>query len=128
MDVFSGSELDGMKAAQESAMMDTCVLMRYFNLPDGMNHPVPSWVDGSDLRCGFDATEGDELSTSGRIVERWDATLRLPLGTVLNLRDRVRVTSRFQQPCEPMVFDITSAFAGPSGLVARLKYVAPRVN
>lgn len=129
MDIFSNDELSGMQATQEAAMMDTCVLMRYSEMLDAINHPVPTWTDGPSTICGLDMTGGEEQRGSQRVVARWDATIRLPLDTVIDLRDRIRITHRFGQAlASGLVYEIAGpAEIGPSGMVTPLKKVVPSV-
>lgn len=129
MDIFSEDELAGMQATQESAMMDTCVLMRYSEALDAINHPVPTWTDGESMLCGLDMTGGTEQRGSQRVIVRWDAVIRLPLDTVIDLRDRIRITHRFGQAlASGLVYEIAGpAEIGPSGIVLPLKKVAPSV-
>lgn len=129
MDLFSNDELTGMQATQESAMMDTCVLMRYSETLDSINHPLPTWNDGEATKCGLDMTGGSELRGNQRILVRWEAMLRLPLHTTIDLRDRVRITHRFGQAlATELVYEISGpAEVGPSGIVLPLKKVVPSV-
>lgn len=129
MTIFSGDELTGMQEAQEAHMMDTCVLMRYSEALDSINHPVPTWTDGPSVMCGLDMTGGTEQRGSQRVVVRWDAVIRLPLDTQLDLRDRIRITHRFGQPlASGLVYEIDGPEQkGPSGMIVPLKKVTPSV-
>jgi len=128
MNPISRDELDRMQTTQEAAMLDTCILMRYSETMDSMNHPVPTWTDGPVLPCGLDMTGGREQRGSQRNLVTWDARLRLPINTDLNLKDRVRIILRFGQPCVPIVYELDGPpEQGPSGLVAPLKKVEPSV-
>lgn len=122
-------ELERLRMHQEEVMQDTCVLMRYSETFDAMHHPVPAWTDGPMLACGLRQTAGQEVSADGRVLVSWPATLRLPIGTRIDLRDRVRIVLRFGQACTPMVYGFAEpAQEGPSGLVIRLKNTDPRVG
>ena len=121
-------DLEMMREAQEAAMMDTCVLMRYSEVKDAINHPVPTWTDGEISICGLKSTGGNEQRGNGRTVVRWDARLRMPLNTVIDLRDRVRIVLRFGQPCTPIVYEVSAPpEIGPSGMVVPLMKVQPSV-
>lgn len=128
MKPISRTELEDMQATQESAMFDTCVLMQYSETLDSINHPTPTWTDGPVLSCGLDMTGGREQRGSQRTLVTWDAKLRLPISTVVDLRDRVRIIMRFGQPCIPIVYELDGPpEQGPSGLVVPLKKVEPSV-
>lgn len=126
--VFSREDLERMQAVQESRMLDTCVLMRYSEEKDSINHPVPTWTDGDTTICGVDQTGGSEDRGSNRTVVKWDARVRLPLNTEIDLRDRIRIILRFGRACEPIVYEISGPpEAGPSGLVVSCMKVQPSV-
>lgn len=121
-------ELEGLRATQEAAMLDTCVLMSYGETLDSIHHPVPTWTDGPLSICGLDMTGGSEQRGSQRTLVRWDAKLRLPLDTNIQLKDRVRIVLRFGRPCAPIVYDVAGPTEqGPSGLVVPLKKTEPGV-
>jgi len=127
MNAFSADELTAMQDTQESAMMDTCVLMRYSEAMDAINHAVPTWTDGQTSECGLDMREGEERIGDGRVIVKWEARLRLPINTTLDLRDRIRITARFGSPLNtPIVYQIVSPVQqGPSGLRVKLQKVEP---
>jgi len=123
------NQLARMQAAQVAAMFDLCVPMRYSESFDAMHHPVPVWIDAEPVACGLDMVGGSEIDGDGRILVTWDAEIRLPLGTILEPKDRVRIISRFGVADEPRLeYEVAGpARKGPSGLVVRLKRVLPRV-
>lgn len=129
MKVFSTRELARMQETQEAAMMDSCVLMRYSESFDAMHHPVPTWTDGPVQACGLNMDSGEEIGGDGRVLVSWSASARLPLGTILDPRDRIRITSRFLQPTTQLTYEIAGpVLEGPSGLVVRLRTTDPRVT
>lgn len=128
MNPISRDELEGMQETQEAAMFDTCVPMKYSEVLDSIGHPTPTWTDGDLQPCGLDMTGGREQRGSQRNLVTWDARLRLPIGSDLGLKDRVRIVLRFGRPCTPIVYEVDGpAEQGPSGLVVPLKKVEPGV-
>lgn len=127
MQAFSNTELERMQTAQESAMMDACVPMRYSETRDELNHPVGSWEDDDEIVCGLDMRGGDERTGDGRVLVSWDAMLRLPIETVLDLRDRIRIIERFGTELETeIIYQIVAPpQQGPSGLLVKLKKLDP---
>lgn len=122
---FSTAELASMQAAQAAHMMDTGTLDRY---TDGgataYGAPNPTWPTGSAVACGYQQARPDEVQDASH-VPVFDATLRLPIGTVVDPRDRFTLTHRHGVA---LATAITHEFVGdvqrgPSGLVARLKVV-----
>lgn len=108
-------------------MMDEVVLMRCTETLDALNQPVQSWADGPILKCGLDTREGSEMRGNGRLLVRWEAHVRLPIGTIFNPRDRIRVASRLGQPTDVnTVYELVGpAHEGPSGLVVPIRKVQP---
>lgn len=127
MFTFSEARLRRMQEVQEGHMMDTVVRLVWSSAKDVLNSDAPTWTVGVTLRCGIDMTGGSEQRDGGRIMVRWDAVLRLPLGTTYDLRDRFRIASRFGQPVlNGTVYEIVSPpEEGPSGIVLSLRKVDP---
>ena len=127
MNSFRNEELERMKATQEAGMMDLCIFMRYSETPDSINHPTPTWTDDATTTiCGLDPTGGNEQRGNNRTMVRWDAKLRVPLGTTFDLRDRVRIILRFGKPCTAITYEVSGpADVGPSGMVVPLMKVEP---
>lgn len=124
---FSHDDLVGMQETQTGHMMDAVMLMKYTETKDAMNHGVASYVDNRVLQCGINMTGSREDQRTDKGLVTWDASLRLPLRTVFDLRDRVRVLWRFGEPSDDnTVYEFAGpAKIGPSGMVVPLKKVAP---
>lgn len=130
MRAFTVTEMQRMGDTQESAMMDSCVLMQWTETTDELNQMVPTWPDGPILTCGLDMTGGVEFRGRGMIMETWEARIRLPLGTAFDMRDRLRAVTVFGQPAQSTtVYEFDGpAQEGPSGIVVPLKAVKPRIE
>jgi len=126
---FQAKRLERFREVQEAYMMDEVIRLVWSSAKDSLNADVPTWTDEVMLICGVDMTGGSEQRDGGRIVERWDAQFRLPLGTTLDLRDRFRIKSRFgQNILNGTVYEIISPpEEGPSGIVLNLRKVDPSV-
>lgn len=130
---FTSTELERMQGTQESAMMDTCQLLRRGeDAADAYGVPVPVWIVLDTLECGFDGgprRESDQPagSVEGTQVPLAEAVLRLPLGTVLESVYRIRVLQRFDvlqsSDGQPLYEIIGEARQGPSGLLVNLREV-----
>lgn len=127
MNAFSIDELEAMQETQVSAMMDSCVLMRYSEAADALNAMIPRWTDGPTSMCGVDMRGGEERTGDGRVIVKWEAMARLPINTILDLRDRIRIVARFRVPLDtPIVYQIVAPVQqGPSGLRVKLLKVEP---
>lgn len=105
-------------------MQDTCLILAYSATSDDYGNPDPTYTAGSALACGFEPVRPRELQESGE-VPVIDARLRLPIGTTLDERDRMRMTKRYGETLSPAEdFEIVGpVMRGPSGLVVGLRLV-----
>ena len=108
MQPFSTSELVGMQTAQEAAMQDLCILQIYSETVNTYGQPEPTWTDGRVLRCGLDPTRGDERHSATNANVLYDATLRLPIDTTVDMRDRIKVIHRFGVAVPAQVYEIVA--------------------
>lgn len=107
-------------------MQDTCIIQAYSATPDTYGDPVPTYTDGAAIACGFDPTGGRESWRPDMTALHVDATVRLPIATTLDTRDRIKITKRFGVAITAIVFEIVGLpQRGPSGLVVELVKVTP---
>jgi len=113
-----------MRSTQDGAMQDTCRIGAYTSADDGYNLPTPTYVYGDEVVCGLDLMRSQEQHASGE-VPVIDAILRLPIGTVIDERDRIRIEQRYNEEITvPQVFEIEGPVdRGPSGLRLDLRLV-----
>ena len=125
MSVFSTSELSRMQDTQESAMMDTCVRLRYAaGTADGYGYAVPSWTEAEEYDCGLDVGKRDELLDETQVTAE-KAVLRLPIDAEISELDRLRITHRFGVELDESVdYEIVGEpRRGPSGLLVTIEMV-----
>jgi head-tail adaptor len=126
VNVFTTAELTRMQAAQTASMMDTCIVQSYAMTLDDYGAEVDTYTDGSAIACGVNMTPASESRTATMNVERIDATVRLPIATVIKSTDRVKVTHRFGVAITNIVFEVVGSIRrGPSGLQVDLQAVNP---
>lgn len=126
--MFSDDELSAMQDAQEAHMMDEVIHLVWSSSKDALNADVSTWtVAAARLPCGIDMTGGNEQRDGGRTVENWNLTLRLPLGTAFDMRDRFQISKRFgRSVLNGTIYEIISpAEEGPSGIVVRCMKIDP---
>lgn len=125
MRLFQTAELSRLQTAQNNAMQDTCVIQAYSATFDTYGAPVITFTDGAPMACGFDPTGGKKNRRVDLTALHVDATVRLPIGTAVNAKDRIKVTRRFGAwLAAALVFDVQgSPQQGPSGLVLELAKV-----
>lgn len=127
MRAFDATVLTRMRETQDSAMQDLCVILGYDEMTDGYGLPKPIYgANPIEVDCGLELVDPDEEQESGDVAVI-DARLRLPIGTVLDVRDRIRVIERYGEQLgapDVLLFEIEGpAQRGPSGLVLRLRLV-----
>ena len=120
---LSAAELATMRATKDDAMMDTCVILRYGSTKNAYNLPDVTYTpDASGTACGFEANPSKEVLDQ---VPMSEARVRLPIGTTLDHKDRIRITHRFSETeSSPITFDVVGLTKrGPSGSLVWLKKV-----
>jgi hypothetical protein len=125
MNEFATAELTRMQATQDAAMQDTCIVMAYSGgAEDDYGMPLPAvYTAGETLACGLNTNPRREAMT-GAQVAMVDARLRVPIDTVLDVRDRLRITHRFGVAITDETYEILGVpRRGPSGLLVDLKRV-----
>lgn len=125
MRVFTATELTRMQSTQDTAMQDRCQVGVYTApTSDDYALPVAVYTYGSAIVCGVEHVNPQEEHASGE-VPVIDARLRLPIGTSIDERNRIKITRRYgSELSTPQVFEIEGPVKrGPSGLVLDLRVV-----
>jgi hypothetical protein len=125
MRAFTSEELTRMRATQDGAMQDVCRVGGYVaDSDDAYGLPSSEYVYGDEVVCGLELVSPDEAQDAGE-VPMIDARLRLPIGTEIDERDRIRVEQRYGEALDDaQVFEIEGPVQrGPSGLVLALRLV-----
>lgn len=126
MKKLTAAELAKMQTTQVESLMDTCVIMTYTQALDDYGAEVTTWPDGATVDCGLNMTPSRESRQADMNVERIDATIRLPLNTVVKSSDKIRITHRFGVAITALVFEVIGAVRrGPSGLQIDLQAINP---
>lgn len=123
---FTAAELSDMRTAQDGHMLDVGNMQPVSVSGDTFGQQVESWPSNSaDLACGLDMRPGSERHGADKTVVTYDATVRLPIGTAVALRDKFRVTKRFGETLgTALIFEIVAPIQrGPSGIRLLLKRV-----
>jgi hypothetical protein len=126
MKALTLDELKRMVDTQNAGMMDLCEILEYQEgLPSDLGKPVKSWIPRADpVACGYNGQARREVMEGGQVTVT-DAVMRLPMGTTLERRDRVRLTHRFGAKLDTTLeYEILGeARQGASGLVLNLRSV-----
>lgn len=123
---FVAADLTALREAQDGHMLDTGNLQPITVTADTFGQQVETWPSNSTaIACGLDMRPGSERHGIEKTVVEYDATVRLPLSTAPDLRDRFRVTKRFGETLgTSLVFNIVAPIQrGPSGVRLLLKRV-----
>ena len=121
---FTTAELAALETDQEAHMMDTCTIGAYHAVPDGYGIPTPTYTAGNPTICGLNENVRQEVQSRGEVV-MVDAVLRLPVGAVVDSRDRITITHRFggELTVKPVYNIIGTPRRGASGLLLNLELV-----
>ena len=128
MRALTSEERTNMQATQDSAMLDTCVLLTHSEgETDEYGISEDAFSASNPLSCGFNDTPGGsfrEVMQDAQVV-MIDAQLRLPIDTDVSHRDRIKITHRYGEPlASAPVFEIVGVpHRGPSGLLLKLRLV-----
>jgi hypothetical protein len=115
-----------MRTAQTGHMLDTCYINVYSRTFNSYGEPVEVWSSPlTTTACGLDMRPGSETPGEDYTSLAYDATVRLPIGTTIDTRDRITVTKRFGETLvTPLVFRIEGPIQrGPSGIRLALRRV-----
>jgi head-tail adaptor len=124
--MLTSTDLANLQTYQTASMLDTCIIQSYAMTLDDYGAEVDTYTDGSAIACGVNMTPASESRTATMNVERIDATIRLPIATVIKSTDRVKVTHRFGVAITNIVFEVVGSIRrGPSGLQVALRVVSP---
>ena len=123
---FTAAELSDFRVAQDGHMLDTGNVQPITVADDTFGQQVETWPTNSmDIACGLDMRSGSERHGVDKTVVEYDATVRVPIATTIDMRDRFRVTKRFGETLtSALVFEIISpAQRGPSGIRLLLRRI-----
>ena len=122
---FSTEELTNFRSTQTNHMMDTVVRQVYSATSNSYNEDVVTYTEQTAIDCGLDMRPGSERHTQSYTALEYDATMRLPITTTIDARDRLKVTKRFGETLSTaLVFEIVGPVQrGPSGIRLLLKRV-----
>ena len=123
--MFPTADLTSMRATQDEHMMDTCKFGTCTQTADTHNQLVETFAYGADVVCGLDMRPGSERHGVDKTVLVYDATIRLPIASAPDPKDRVKVTKRFGEALgTDLVYNIVGPIQrGPSGIRLLLKII-----
>ena len=107
-----------MQTVQAAHMMDTCIVQAFSaGAANAWNVLADGYTNGSAIFCGYQAVGGDEVQGETEVV-RIDARFRLPFGTSIAPRDRIKLTHRHGAAITAEYYEVVGEeMRGPSGLV-----------
>ena len=123
---FTTDDIEFMRDCQNAHMMDTCVIQARVLTVDTFGEMVETFpADSLPVYCGLDMSPGSERHMPNGAVITYDAAIRLPIGTVVNPVDRIKITKRFQETLAvPLVYEVMSPLQqGVSGLRFALRRI-----
>lgn len=124
--MFLSGDLTNMRATAVEHMMDICKLQAVVETADTFGELVQTWpADGAELTCGLDMRPGSERHGVDNVILEYDATLRLPITSTPDVKDKIKITKRFDEALVvPLVYEIVGTIQrGPSGIRLLLKRI-----
>jgi head-tail adaptor len=125
MSLISANDLTGLRADQSDAMWDTCVVQAWSGTANAYSELIETYTDGSAIACRFVPDSGTESRRANMTQVIMPALVRLPLGTTVTAKDRIKVTKRFGTTlATPLVFGVDDAgISGATCVTVKLKDV-----
>ena len=111
------------RKAHKDHMLDRCVIQKPKPLQDGSGQLMPYWDDGPEMPCGFDfRLAREDFGEFGEISKSF-GFLRLPLGTDVDMGDRVKLIKRNGDLLDPpWIFEINGEpRIGPTAILIGLR-------
>ncbi len=124
--MFTAEDLTNFRSAQTEHMMDTCVFQAVVETADTFGELVQTWpADSAAVVCGLDMRPGSERHGVDNVILEYDATLRLPITSTPSVKDKVKITKRFDEALgTALVYEIVGPIQrGPSGIRVLLKRI-----
>ena len=119
-------QLEHFLERQAESLMDVCRRLVYTPSINDYNEEMPDWVeDTTDIVCGLDQRPGSERGRASDTLIQYDATIRLQLSEIWDVRDQIKITERFGETITPIIYNITGPIQrGPSGIRLLLSKVS----
>ena len=125
---LTAADLVIMRAAQTQSLMDTCVVQTQSVTVDTYGQGIETFTDGSAIACRFvpsNRVAASEVNRTTSTITITPATVRLPLGTTVTPKDRVKITKRFGETLgTALIFGVDAVSTqGPTCITVTLKDV-----
>jgi hypothetical protein len=93
MNALTTAEMTRIKAAQAETFRDTCQIGT-LTVTHGSVYETESYSYATAIACGFKAGGGKETADGSQTAIN-SASVRLPFGTTVTSKDRIKLVSRF---------------------------------
>jgi hypothetical protein len=122
---LTSRDVAAFRADAESMMTDLCALAPRVDAKDGAGEEIPGEpVWGNPIRCSFDVRPGSKAFGENHTLLNYDAGIRLPAGTAVDVRGWIKCMQRFGNDCDGPIYEIVGpAQNGPSATRFLLKRV-----
>ncbi len=108
MKTLSLAEINSLRKTAGETFLDSCTLDRVVTSGNSYGEIIQSWVSDSEIQCGLEMTGGIEKVSGEVIVVERDAVIRLPLNTLIDIRDRITLTKKYGITVSGIQFEIIS--------------------
>jgi hypothetical protein len=125
--MFNSAALTFMRSTQTGHMQDVAIRQAFSFTTNSMNEAVGAWdtTSTTEIPCGLDMRSGSERHGQNYTTLVFDASIRLPITTTIDTRDRIKITKRFGETlATALIFEIVGPIqSGPSGIRLLLKRI-----
>jgi hypothetical protein len=116
---LSDEDISTFRGDAESMMTDECCIASRIEVKSGSGELIAQEEEhiewGNPIRCSFDVRPGSKAFGTNHTLLIYDAGIRLPSGTVVDIKGWIKRTKRFGIECEGPIYGIVSpAQDGPS--------------
>ncbi len=128
MSLLTTADMEALRTCQTGGMHDWCVVQSFAESQDSTSGQVSHvFTDGLPVACGFDPGGGRELRELDKTTTVTFAMLRLPWGTTVEERDRIKLLTRSGETLStPVVYRISAPpQRGITGVLLQLDIVEP---
>lgn len=124
--LLSTTEMTEMRADQAGHYNDTCkILVWSAGTAESYGATPDVYTAGSAMACGVEMTGGKEQTRADGTLTVIDAVVRMPLATIVTVKDRIQITKRHGVTlATALTFSVVGQPKwGPSALVIDLQSV-----
>ncbi len=122
MSGLNTEDLAYLRATHEEMLPDKCIICPYtLGEQSDRGKLIESWPETADeIACGLDTQRATEVMLSDKTVIKAHGRIRLPYGTSVDARDRIKITERYGTDDSVLYEVVGPAMKGVSGVLVNV--------